>query len=99
MRRHIQVVPAKAGTHTPRPLLLKKEDNDLRAKAISAGGYGSRPSPGRQSSRPAERLHHALFRQRWIGVGGELRLVLEWFRQHRQQLLERRVIVVVDGGL
>src|SRR4026209_942722 len=34
------VVPAKAGTHTPRPALLEEEDNDQRANAITAGGYG-----------------------------------------------------------
>jgi len=41
MRTHILVVPAQAVTHTPRPMLLKKEDNDQRAKTIIAGGYGS----------------------------------------------------------
>jgi len=30
------VVPAKAGTHTPRPALLAKEDNDRRANQLQA---------------------------------------------------------------
>jgi hypothetical protein len=34
-RRHISfVVPAKAGTHTPQPILLEMEDNDQRAKQL-----------------------------------------------------------------
>jgi len=31
-RRSFFVVPAKAGTHTPRPALLEKKDNDQRVK-------------------------------------------------------------------
>jgi hypothetical protein len=30
-----RVVPAQAGTHTPQPILLEKEDNDQRAKQLS----------------------------------------------------------------
>src|SRR5882672_9727903 len=41
-----RVVPANAGTHTPRPELLEKEDNDQRAKTITDGGYGSRLKAG-----------------------------------------------------
>ena len=41
------VVPAKAGTHTLRPIGEMTER--LALAKIGNGGYGSRPSPGRQS--------------------------------------------------
>src|SRR6266568_5053545 len=50
-------------------------------------------------SSPAERLQHALIRQRRIGVGGVVGLVLVGLGQHLHQFLERCVVVVVDGGL
>src|SRR5271167_3461983 len=40
------VVPAQAGTHTPRPLLPRSNAN--RLLLASAGGYGSLLSQGRQ---------------------------------------------------
>ena len=50
------------------------------------------------ASRPAECLQHPLLGLRWFGIGRELRLVLERFRQHGQQFLERRVVVATDRG-
>ena len=40
------VVPAKAGTHTPRPTLLEQGGGQL-CSTTAPCGYGSRPSPGR----------------------------------------------------
>jgi hypothetical protein len=48
MRRHIRVVPAKAGTHTPRPMLLRKKDNDQRAKQLPPVVMGPGSRPGRR---------------------------------------------------
>jgi hypothetical protein len=39
-RSHFVVVPAYAGTHTPRPLLLKKEDNAHREKQLPPVAMG-----------------------------------------------------------
>lgn len=61
--------------------------------------FAPRNDGARSSSRPAERLQHALIRQRRVGIGGEIGLVLVWLCQHRDQLLERRIIVVFHGGL
>src|SRR5438067_1187132 len=39
-----------------------------------------------------------LVRPRRIGVAGERRLILEWYREHAKQDVERREIVIADRG-
>src|SRR6185295_17936904 len=56
------------------------------------------PPATTRASRPAERLQHPLLRQRRLGIGRVGRLILVRLRQHRQQFLEWRVIVVDGGG-
>jgi hypothetical protein len=50
--RRFIVVPAKAGTHTPRPVLLEKKDNDQRAKQfpLVVMGPGLRRDDGKYYS-------------------------------------------------
>src|SRR5687767_852085 len=50
-------------------------------------------------SRAAERLMNALVRLGRLGVMREVRLVLKWVREDRQQLLERAKVVVLLGRL
>src|SRR5438046_64771 len=70
-RKPIAVVPANAGTHTPRPWLLKKEDNDQRVKQLPPVVMGPcvrRDDNGGESSRvdAAETVPH-----RGGGAGGQ----------------------------
>jgi hypothetical protein len=46
--RDLRCATARRGTDTPLPTLLRKEDNDLRARTILAGGHASRRTPGRR---------------------------------------------------
>src|SRR5882757_7329145 len=48
----ISVVPAKAGTHTPRPLDFGRSEL-ISSKTINGGGYGSLLSQGRRSKGPS----------------------------------------------
>src|SRR3984957_2653718 len=59
------VVPAKAGTHTPRRMLLEKEEQPTARETTKAGGYGSLLSQGRQLC--ARRAAYPLLR---LDVGG-----------------------------